>query len=279
MRFIALFIVAIALTITKVSAESDPIPREAFTAAYMAEAEARYPEFQFAQTGPGDIEYWADGEDDQVGTIFTDYAYQKYKVEPARLNEIIDHWVSSMPIGQEIDTKDARNRLVVVLRSTSYLEALPSEVRDQFVHRPFVGELHAMLMLDSPTALSGATTGLLEENNLSEEEAFILAEPNTRRLIGEIYRETTEGIELLESSNGLITALPWLPESCREGVPPTAMMLVDRELVMKVDMTGNPEAFDLFMYISTDMITKEESLASGVLMCMEGEWNFAFPNG
>ena len=279
MRFLVLFATAFAWVAILASADPTPMSQEEFTSAYMSEAAARYPSYSFNHTGPGEISFAPVADDEQVGTIFTDYAYQKYKEDPERLDEIIDHWISSIPIGQEINTEDARNRLVVVLRPSNYLEGLPGEYREEIVHRPFVGDLIAMLMLDSPTALSSATRDLLEENDLSEDEAFIVAEPNTRRLIGDIYRDDLEGIELLESSNGLITALPWLPESCRLGQPSSAMMIVDREFVLRIDEDAGEEATDLFMNISADMISKRESLATGVLMCTDGDWEFVDPNG
>nr|WP_070960992.1 hypothetical protein [Hyphomonas sp. Mor2] len=278
MRIVALFIVVLVLALSKANAAPEAVSHEAFTSAYLAEVSARHPDYRFQITGPGEISYSGPDDDDEEGAIYTDYAYQKYKEDPARLDEIIDHWISSMPIGGELNTEDARNRLVVVLRPSSYFQSMPEEALEQFVSRPFIGDLHAALMLDSPTALTGATRDLLEENNLSEDEAFILAEPNTRRLMGEIYREDLAGIEALQSSNGLITALPWLPESCRPGVADSAIMLIDRELVLKVDMDVADEAFSLFMNLSADMISKNESLAAGVLICSDGEWQFVVPN-
>lgn len=277
MRLFVSFMVALIVATSPSAAENDLLSRAEFTQRFLAEFQARHPGVDFDQVEDGAISFGESADSDGRGMMFTDYAFDLYLADPTALSDIIDRWVAAVPLDGEIDESDAANRLVVVIRPPDYLNVIPESQRADLVSRPFLGDMIALMMLDSPQALSTASLDLLEENDLTVDEAFILAESNTRRLIGEIYSENYDGIDVLESSNGLVTALPWLPETCRAGVANFAMMIVDREFLMQVDMTKDPAAFEIFMHTATEMILNQESLATGVFMCVDGEWNFAVP--
>ena len=277
MRILVLYLLALIVALPQTFAENDLLSREEFTQRFLLEAQDRHPDIDFDQVDEGSISYGQDEDADDRGMMFTDYAYDLYLEDPDQLIDVIDQWISALPLGEEIDLSDVANRVVVVIRPPSYLTSVHEDLRKETIHRPFVGDMVAIMMLDSPEALSTVSFKLLEENNLTVDEAFILAESNSRRLIGEVYSEDYNGIEVLGSSNGLITSLPWLPETCREGVPPFAMMIIDREYVMRVDTTGESEAFRIFMQAATEMILANESLGTGVFFCSDGAWVFATP--
>jgi|GEM_PF-4019132 len=277
MRIVLLWFLAYLTWTSSAVADEDVMSIQQFTQVFHETLESRFPEAEFERAGPSEIEFASGPDSDEPGKIYTDYAYSVYESDPQSLDAVIDRWISALPLNGDIDTSDAANRLVIVLRPIDYLQSIPESHREQMVHRPFQGDLLAMMMLDSPTTLASASLDMLEEEGIDVDDAFILAEANTRRLMGDVYGENYDGIEVLESSNGLITGLPWLPETCRAGGPDIAMMVMDRDFVMKVDFDPNSEPFNRFMDAAAGMIMDGETFSTGVLLCTDGNWRFMAP--
>jgi len=254
----------------------------AFTKDVLIAARAQYPDLKIEQTDTDEITYQekTNKSADGVGRIYTWTLYNQYLKDPATKGDLINRFLTAMPLDGDIDTSDATNRIVFVLRPYSYFQGLSSDLVediDTLIYRDFTEGMIAMLMLDSPEALSSASRGMLEDNDLSVDEAFVLAEANTRRLMGEIYIEDIEGIDVMSSENALISGLPLLPESCTKETPTYAAFLLERNTLFKASLEGEGEAVSTLMNFAANVIPTGESLAEGVLLCCEGEWAYAVP--
>ncbi len=259
------------------SVADDTLTIADFTSEVLEALEKENPEIFFERTEVDVITYKEDEQDEQAGYIYTNNVYSYYKSDPEDKTAFIESWISAMPLDGWVDESNIKARLVTVLRPTDYLDGGPTELKDTVISRAFAGEIMAVLMLDSPQTLSSASPDLLAENGLTEDQAFILAEGNTRRLMGEIQSETIEGIELLSSESGLITGLPALSESCSTTTKPYIVLIIDRDTLYQTSISEDNPGFAFLNVIAADAIGSGESLATGMLFCRDGEWGFAVP--
>ena len=268
------------LSMSSALADEELMAFEAFTDEVLTEAKVLYPDLIFKKIAPDAISYQQPNlpsEDENIGTIYTGNVHRNYVYDPESKDQIINNFLSAMPLDGEIDTSNARNRFVVVLRPSDYLEGAPEDLKNGLIWRPFAINVMAVLMLDSPTALSTASAELLAENDLTESEAFILAEANTRRLMGEIYEEDIDGITMLSSENGLITAYPWLPENCTSETQSYVAYMPERDYLLKAPITEDGLGFQMIFSYAGELILAGESFANGVLICDGGEWTHGIP--
>ena len=215
--------------------------------------------------------------------LFIDNTYSLYKDSPADREFLIERLagfaVSNIVRGEEIGTTD-RERLVVLLRPENYLRGTGTLFEDapKLVSRPFAGDLFALLMLDSPTALRAVRVEDLSDLGLSQDEAFGLATTNLRNLMGPVERVIDEetGIEIVGAPSALGSGVLWLPEACTAETEPYVVHLWDRDSYIAAKFSDS-QALEAFSIMTANMIAAQDTLHNTILYCIDGEWVAATP--
>ncbi len=202
--------------------------------------------------------------------LATENMYREYARDPSRKADLqgrLARMGLAMMAGPP-DTSNFRNRLVVVLRPEGYASILENSTA---VHRPFAGDMIAVLMLDSPETLAAMGPEALSDHNLSEAEAFELAEANLKDRIGEVRTTTELGIEIVEAESGLATGLLWLPDSCRSESEGDQALVFDRNGYLRVG-TDDRAAIQSFRMVAEGSIADNATLSRSVIVCRAGSW-------
>lgn len=208
---------------------------------------------------------------------YLDAAYAEYSVAPETLPDIVsrhaDTVVTVMTAG--IDETDFNERLVVQLRPASFLSQADEDTMP--VTRRFAGDLIAVLMLDSKTSIATVSTRQLSAHGLTEEKAFAMAAANLRDRMGEVYVDEYRHINMLSSSNGLISGQIWLPETCSETASDAVYFVYDHNGLMRVNMADMVGVSNL-LSVANGMVLQGSSLASSVVSCKSGNWSQLWPS-
>ena len=209
---------------------------------------------------------------------YLDTIYDEYTAEPARADELISENASTYVrlITAGIDDTNFKERLVVQLRPSSYMTDNARSSDGTLVARPFAGDMVAVLMLDSAETLAAVSAERLEENAVSEDEAFELAIANTRARMGDVYTEEYRKINFLTSANGLISGQIWLPEVCSADSRDAVYMVYDRNGVMKVNL-DDPLGVSNLLAVANGLVIQGEAMSSSVVRCKSGQWTQIWP--
>lgn len=238
-----------------------------------------YPDQKFSPAGEGEIEYYLPGQDEDVepSRIFVNYGYSMYLQSPDTPLDFADKLLSTMLTLDEDTYEDFRERLIVQLRPEQYFQDAP-EGMPPIISRPFLADLRIVLMLDSPDKLQTMTVELLEEFEISEDDAFRLGVENLPNRMGELYVEAFEGVQMVNSSNGLATALPLYADACNAETKHWAFWISDRETLLQVpDVESDPEALFVLSLIQSDMLQNGFGFSDYIFTCFEGEWSWIQP--
>lgn len=166
------------------------------------------------------------------------------------------------------DTSNLRSRVVVVLRPLEYANLFEDST---VVHRPFAGDMIAVLMLDSPETLIAMSPEALSEHGLSEQVAFDLAATNLKDRMGDVQVATEMGIEIIEAETGLATGILWLPESCGPQSEGDQALIFDRNGYLRA-AGADGDAVRNFRMVAEGMIADNASLSRSIITCRVGSW-------
>lgn len=166
-----------------------------------------------------------------------------------------------------------RARLVVVLRPQAYLDSVSPELRAALITRPFAGDLHAVLMLDSPETLQTVSRGALANIGVDETGAFAAAAENLRVRMGPLVREKVERIETVDAGSGLATGGLWLPEACKPDSPERLVLVYRRNAYIVADGADRDAREDFAAAVQT--LTREGAFSATPLTCTGGAWRVA----
>ncbi|MAI89188.1 hypothetical protein [Ponticaulis sp.] len=207
-----------------------------------------------------------------------DAAYRTYVSSPETLDSVIADYAGQYVdlITAGIDYSNFENRLVVQLRSRSYVRNVNLGADSPLVARPFAGDLMAVLMLDSPQTLAAVSEEQLADQDVSADEAFELAVGNTRELMGEVREDEYRRIQFASSSNGLISGQIWLPETCNASSEDAVYFLYDRNGLMSVSMEDALGVSNL-LAVANGLVIQGEALTSSVVSCQSGQWTQLWP--
>lgn len=202
-------------------------------------------------------------------TLNIDNMYREYLGTPSQRAELQSKLAATgLGMLAERDLSDFESRLVVVLRPAEYAVLGDGEPA---VHRPFAGDLIALLMLDSATTLSTLDAGTLSDHDLSEDQAFAQARRNLPDRMGDVVVEVIEGITVIGAESGLATGLMWLPDSCDAVSEGRRAHILDRNTYFQVD-GRDAVAAGRFAEISAGLIANDAALSRTVLVCESGAW-------
>lgn len=209
---------------------------------------------------------------------YTENAYVSYLASPSRLETILDveadRLVSIMEQGA--DDSDFTSRLVVQLRPGEFVKNANSDETSPLAARKFAGDMHAVLMLDSPETLSVVYENTLERHGLTEDQAFNLAAANTRRRMGAVVSDDYGAVTRMYSENGLISGQVWLPETCSDTAQNAVYFLYDYNGVLKVS-EDNPLGISKLLGYARNMTGEGSSLSETVVSCRDGQWTQLWP--
>jgi hypothetical protein len=242
-------------------------------------AQELYPDKTFRPLGEDTIEYNLEDQDEDIetATIYVNYGYSMYLQSPDTPYDFTDKLLSALISPDEETFEDFRERLIVQLRPEQYFQGMP-EGMPAMISRPFLADLHIVLMLDSPDKLQTMTADHLEDFNISEDEAFRLGVENLPKRMGDLYMEEFEGVQMMNSSNGLATALPLYTDACDAESKNWAFWISDRETLLRVeDVDSDPDALIVLAMIQWDMLQNGFGFSDYIFTCLEGEWSSAQP--
>ncbi len=209
---------------------------------------------------------------------YTNVAYEQYELAPETLDQIVDEqaqrYVSLIEAG--VDMENFSERLVVQLRSRAYVRNANLTSESGLVVEPFIGDLVAVLMLDSPQTLAAVSNDQLVSQGVTREQAFELAIGNTRDLMGDVRADDYRRIHFTSSSNGLISGQIWLPEMCNAESEDAAYFLYDRNGLMSVQMDDALGVSNL-LAIANGFALQGEGVSNSVVRCSGGEWSTLWP--
>ncbi len=209
---------------------------------------------------------------------YTNVAYEQYELAPETLDQIVDEqaqrYVSLIEAG--VDMENFSERLVVQLRSRAYVRNANLTSESGLVVEPFIGDLVAVLMLDSPQTLAAVSNDQLASQGVTHEQAFELAIGNTRDLMGDVRADDYRRIHFTSSANGLISGQIWLPEMCNAESEDAAYFLYDRNGLMSVQMDDALGVSNL-LAIANGFALQGEGVSNSVVRCSGGEWSTLWP--
>lgn len=164
------------------------------------------------------------------------------------------------------------DRVVVQIRTEEFIKAVEAREGRKLVYEPFLGDMVAVLMLDSEETISAVYYDELSAHDVDETVVFELAHKNTRDRMGEVISNPlTLNVEQVMSGNGLISGQMTLPETCAVGTQDQVYFLYDYNGVLKVDAEDMLGVARLAAY-ARNLILTEKSLSNTVMMCQDGEW-------
>lgn len=276
-RWLGLVLLSGLLTLGAVAEELLSISE--FRDLVMVECQEQHPELKFYSEGPDAIRYVEEGREDQNGgTIFVAYTYSRYEMAPEEIHDVINSLVVGILPDEEETYADFRTRLVIQLRPQEYLDVLPEEMSD-VVSKPFEADLVILLMLDSEDRLQVITPQILKDFELTEEEAFELAERNLRTRMGELRSHDIEGVEMIQSTNGLATGLPLYSDACTSETADFAIWVYDRETILRVEhIEDNVEALINLTAMAYGARQDGYGFTDYVITCFSGEWSWIRPD-
>lgn len=209
---------------------------------------------------------------------YTNVAYEQYTNAPDTIDTIVaeqaDRYVALINAG--VDMTGFSERLVVQLRSRAYVRNANLTSETGLVVEPFIGDLMAVLMLDSPETLAAVSNEQLQSQGISSEEAFTLAVENTRDLMGDVRADDYRRIHFTSSSNGLISGQIWLPEMCTAESEDAAYFIYDRNGLMSVPMDDALGVSNL-LAIANGYALQGQGVSTSVVRCSAGEWSTLWP--
>lgn len=201
--------------------------------------------------------------------VLTGVLYEQYLAFPDRRAELQEQLArSAISIVSARGAGDFQDRLVVVLRAPDFSQY---QEEWQLVHQRFAGDLAAVMMVDDPEDMRGVRLPELQAIGLSEAEAFELARRHLRERSAERVAEDDAGFELVTSMSGIATGFLWLPESCTAEAEGSEALVTTANTFLRV-AAGDDEALGRFRALTSDLIGKEISMSSTVLICRSGEW-------
>lgn len=204
------------------------------------------------------------------GFINIDNGYRDYLAAPANLDAIVQRYlpIAAQIVNGPVAETNERERLVVVLRPRSYEQSVPAGA---LVARPFLGDLMAVLMLDSPTHLTSITHERLAELSLSDDQAFELAAKNLRTRLGLVDRTQERGIEVIGAVSALISGTLWLGDGCTSNQEERLALLAGREYYFATD-GRDADQRNFFLGFARHLIGQGDSISNTVLVCRSGHW-------
>ena len=174
-----------------------------------------------------------------------------------------------------MEIQEIAENLVAMPRPYSYLDYLESmDAQARLpIHKPLIGDLVLILMVDSPEALRGALAEDIDGAGLSEEEAWNVAYENSGRLMGQTYRDIVEDgkIVLFASENSLIATLIADPAFCSSGhaLAERVFILSDRD-VIAASADGSAKARRAFWQMVDPLLQSGLLMSITPLACLDG---------
>lgn len=212
-------------------------------------------------------------------TVSIDNAYSDYINAPARLDDIIGVFVTTLD--QARNTNESVDQLVVIVRPSDYLvrSLPPGASLAAFVgSRPLAGDLSLYLAVDSPTALRTAIMDDLRRWKIDEAKAWSIGTSNLKARIGPlsvVHFGDANGPTGWGADSGLAPSMLADPDVCG----PTAPEWLNRMIVLV--LTRDTLLFALpddkhqtteFWAAAKAAIAAQSSLSSTPITCRGGHW-------
>jgi hypothetical protein len=266
MRVLLSLLVAIACIGT---ATAQPLSREGFRDSYIAAITQAEP-WAKAVPDPSDpAVVKVTRPDAEEFTAFLDNAYRDYLNDPSELDSVLDRHVR-LGLGKSADFDAAlvKDTLVLLPRSR---EILVQAAEYDFLHRPFVGDLIMVIMIDGKETLRYATKPDLEKLGLSTEAAFDIAASNVLTRVGRVDTENEAGIDVTGAESGLAPGLLFVPGFCAAGTPDRTFLVADRFYFFSVP-SADASARAALARVLRGMTLDGASLSTTLIECKAGVW-------
>lgn len=200
-----------------------------------------------------------------------DNAYTLYRGDPSQLEFLLDRW-SRLAVDPPMER--GLDRIVSILRPQSHVDGYSQVVANgptpgRLVTRPFVGDLHEMMVFDSAEAVAYVTEEQLRELDISLEEAWTLALINIPTRMGQLDEmriEELPGLVGVSGGNGLAPSNLVGPGFCAGPQARNLVLVTDREGYFM----GEPQGAENFYGFAEWLIGRGESISMTIMECRDG---------
>lgn len=250
----------------------------AFRDAVAAEISKRHPGVCIQKPDASTIRLGRDRKHCSEAEVSTSYVYRQYRDDPAGLQTYVGGLVgvatAALEATGERTFQADRKSIVVAIRPAAYAKQLRNaDGSHGTLWRPFIGDLIAVLMQDSPTQMRSLGADDVKALGLTEAAAWELALENLRTKIGPLqWSSNAQGAEAIVADSGLATSTLWLPETCRSGGPNFDAFVVARDTYFYADQRS-PKATAMLAGYAVDLVKSGEPTFSETLIsCIDGQW-------
>lgn len=205
-------------------------------------------------------------EDQFISTFNT---YNNYSASPEDLDFFVDRFVKVAVFAEEQEDADiVKSQLAVILRHKDYLEAIQLGVEQgqTFYHKPYAGDLLAILAVNYPESLAMASSDQLEHLNLNEEQLWKAAEHNLKTIYNDMIIELIDGVSVYDAESGLATGHLW-NRTCDE--TDYFAFVVDRNVYLFAE-ASNEKGLQTLLQAAAGMVFEQSALSDNVVSCEVG---------